>query len=122
MHSPELLKYFQQSERAGEALPADARVELENPVCGDRLVLSARVADGKLVEVRFLARGCVAAIGCAAALCEKLEGGTLESAQRYSREELLRDVGGLEPASRHAAALALEARDSLIRALHQYMQ
>jgi nitrogen fixation NifU-like protein len=114
MHSTRLLHYFECNDHAGELAGATARVSLENPVCGDQLVLMAIIEGGSIRAIRYLARGCVAAIGTAAALCHCLEGGTLGQARQLTREHLLAEVGGLESASLHAAALALEARDRLL--------
>lgn len=114
MHSERLLHYFECRNHAGELNAAAVRVSLENPVCGDQLVLMATIEGGSILAIRYLARGCVAAIGTAAALCHCLEGCTLDQARQLTREQLLAEVGGLESASLHAAVLALEARDQLL--------
>lgn len=114
MHSTRLLRYFESTEHTGELPGATARVLLENPVCGDQLVLMAIVERDGIAVIRYLARGCVAAIGAAAALCSCLEGRTLVQARQLTREQLLDEVGGLESASLHAAVLAIEARDQLL--------
>ncbi|MGH9533296.1 MAG: iron-sulfur cluster assembly scaffold protein [Terriglobales bacterium] len=113
----QLRAYFARASWAGVVSPASARAEVENPVCGDHLVLTLRVADGRITELRFLARGCVAAMGCAAAFTELLQGRPVGDLAAFSRRQLLTAVGGLPAESRHAAALVLDARDQLLRAV-----
>lgn len=114
MHSARLLHYFEHSEHAGDLAGATVRVTLENPVCGDQLVLMAVIDGDSLRTLRYLVRGCVAAIATAEALCHCLQGSTLEQARQFTRQQLLDEVGGLSSASLHAATLAIEARDRLL--------
>jgi len=108
MYSAQLLDHFQNPRNAGEITGADAAAETENPVCGDVLRLSLKTTAGKITEVRFKAKGCVAAIACGSALTELVEGKSLSEARNLQREDLVAAVGGLPQASTHAAQLALE--------------
>lgn len=93
---------------AGTLEDADADVELTNPVCGDRLRLMLRVADGRIDAARFLAYGCPPTLACGSALTELLQDKTLEEAARITREELIDMLGGIPARKGHAAALAVE--------------
>ena len=108
MYSQQVLDHFQNPRHAGEVAEPDAAVQLENPACGDILKLSVRISAGKISEIRFKAKGCVPAIACGSALCELIQGRTLEDARQLNREELMRAVGGLPDASTHASHLAME--------------
>lgn len=109
MYSAQLLDHFQNPRNAGEIAEADARAQIENPVCGDVLLLTVKVSAERVSEARFKARGCVAAIACGSALTELVAGKRLDEAQNLKREDVIRAVGGLPQASIHAAQLALEA-------------
>ncbi|HUX68670.1 MAG TPA: iron-sulfur cluster assembly scaffold protein [Terriglobales bacterium] len=109
MYSAALLDHFQHPRNAGTVADADATAQLENPACGDELQLTLKIAAGRIEEIRFLARGCTAAIACGSALTELARGRTVAEARGLGREELVRAVGGLPPASHHASQLALEA-------------
>jgi NifU-like protein involved in Fe-S cluster formation len=102
---------------AGELAEADAVAELTNPVCGDRLRLSLRVAEGRVEAARFLAYGCAPTLACGSALAEMLEGMKLDEAARLARPELIRAVGGLPARKQHAAALAIETLHAALRQL-----
>jgi nitrogen fixation NifU-like protein len=108
MYSPQLLDHFQNPRNAGDLPGADASAEIENPACGDVLRFSLRVKSGRIVEIRFKAKGCVASMACASALTELVVGKTVEEARAVSREQLIASVGGLPQASTHAAQLALD--------------
>ena len=93
---------------AGELSDADAVADETNPVCGDRLRLSLRIREGRIVAARFLAYGCPPTLACGSALAEMIEGMTIEEAAHITRREITEAVGGLPARKGHAAALAVE--------------
>jgi len=115
MYSPQVLDHFQHPRNPGTVPDADARVEIENPACGDVLELSARIEAGRIEEVRFRAKGCVAAMACASALTEIVSGISVSDARQVQREEVLKKLGGLPEASDHAAYLAIDALRELLK-------
>ncbi len=117
MYSPQLLDHFQNPRNAGDVHNPDASAQIENPACGDILKLSIRVADGRIAEVRFRAKGCVPAMACASLLTELLLGRPVEDARNLGREELVLKIGGLPEASIHASQLALDAWAALVKQL-----
>ena len=117
MYSPQLLDHFQNPRNAGEVLNPDASVQVENPACGDILKLSIRLADGRIADIRFRAKGCVPAMACASLLTELLLGRTLEDGRNVRREELVLKIGGLPEASIHASHLALDAWAAVLKQL-----
>jgi nitrogen fixation protein NifU and related proteins len=117
MYSPQLLDHFQNPRNAGEVRNPDAAVQIENPACGDILKLSIRISDGRIAEIRFLAKGCVPAMACASLLTELLLGRTVEDARNLRREELVLKIGGLPEASIHASHLALDAWAAVLKQL-----
>jgi nitrogen fixation NifU-like protein len=120
VYSADLLDHFQNPRNAGELEAPDAVAQLENPVCGDVLELSLRLEKTKsegtrIAEIRFRAKGCVPAMACGSAITELIQGKSLDEARQVSREELVRKVGGLPPASDHASQLAIDTLAALLR-------
>lgn len=115
MYSSQLLDHFQHPRHAGELPGCDTSVEVKNPACGDVLRISANIRQGKIVEIRFKAKGCVPAMACGSALAELLLGRTLTDAKEFTKEDLVQAVGGLPEASAHAAHLALDALATLLK-------
>ncbi len=117
MYSSQVLDHFQHPRNAGELDKPDAFAELENPACGDILKLTLRISGGRVLEARFLAKGCVSAMACGSALTELIQGRTIEEAHNLRREQLLERLGGLPPASEHASHLALEALHAALKSV-----
>src|SRR5207302_7100136 len=101
MFSEAVLDHFRNPRNAGELPGATATVEVSNPVCGDVLKLAARIVDGRIVEARFLCRGCTTSIACASVLTERLTGHTPAEARSITAESLSEALGRLPPATFH---------------------
>lgn len=117
MYSPRLLDHFQNPRHAGELPGCHASVQVENPACGDVLRLSVNVREGRIVEIRFKAKGCVPAMACGSAIAELALGKTVAEAKALKKEDLIQSVGPLPEASTHAAHLALDAAATLLKAI-----
>ena len=115
MHSEQLLGYFRNPRHAGELAPPATKVDVTNPACGDMMRLSASFEDGRVAEARFLTRGCTASIAASEALAEWMVGKTQSELEALTPAKLEEAVGGLEPASKHAAVLCVDAVKSLLR-------
>lgn len=109
MFSERLLEHFQRPRNAGELPAATAVVEVSNPVCGDVLRLAVIVEGGVVREARFLCRGCTAAIASGSVLTEKLIGRSSAEIKAINAASIAAELGGLPPASFHAAQLAEDA-------------
>jgi nitrogen fixation NifU-like protein len=117
VYSAELLDHFQNPRNIGEIEAPDAVARLENPVCGDIVELSVKLEDQVIADIRFRAKGCVAAMACASAITELVKNKSLDAARQVSREDLIREVGGLPQASTHASHLAMDTLNALLRKL-----
>lgn len=117
MFSARLLDHFQNPRNAGELSPPCAMAQVENPACGDSLRLTARLEDGRVVEVRYKARGCTASIAAGSALAEWLPEKTLAEVRALTAAVIERALDGLPPESRHAAVLAVDAARALARSV-----
>jgi len=120
MYSAQLLDYFQNPRNPGEVSKADAVAQIENPACGDILKLTLRVVDGRIAEIRFLAKGCVPSMACGSALTQLLQGRTIGEARRLRREAIVEAVGGLPKASIHASHLAMDTLAALLKHLETH--
>jgi nitrogen fixation NifU-like protein len=115
VYSPQVLDHFEHPRNPGLVNAPNATAQVENPACGDVLKLTARILRERIVEIKFLAKGCVPAMACASALAGFLEGKTLAEAAALKREDLVQRLGGLPEASTHASHLAIDALKALLR-------
>jgi len=98
----------------GELADANATAEETNTVCGDRMRLSLRIANGRIEAARFLAYGCPPTLVCGSALAEIVEGMRIDEAMQLTRKQIAEAVGGLSSRKQHAAALAIETLRSAL--------
>ena len=117
MYSPQLIDHFEHPRNVGELPDATATAQIENPACGDVLKLSVKIVDGRIVEARFRAKGCVPAIACGSALTELVVGRTPAEAEKITRGEVAAAVGGVPQASTHAGQLAVDGLRAALKKL-----
>lgn len=116
MYSATLLEHFQNPRNAGELAAPSVTVEVSNPACGDIMRLSLDIENGRIRDVRYKTRGCVPAIACGSVLTDLIKGVTLQAAEKISAPDVANGVGGLPPASSHAAILAVDALKEALKA------
>jgi nitrogen fixation NifU-like protein len=119
MFSEAVLEHFHHPRNSGDLPGASAVAEVTNPVCGDILLLAARLADGRIAEVRFKAQGCVTAIASASMLTEMMRGAALEDLPSITAEQIAFALGGLPAAAIHGSQLAAEALKTLLPRLDE---
>jgi nitrogen fixation protein NifU and related proteins len=114
MYSPELLDHFEHPRNSGELADATACQRLENPACGDVLELAVKIVGDRIEDLRFRAKGCVPAMACASAVTELAKGKSISEARAVTRDDVVRAVGSLPPASGHAAQLAVDVLQGIL--------
>jgi tRNA-specific 2-thiouridylase len=77
--------------------------------CGDLIRVAVRVEGERVAEAGFDASGCAAVRAAGSAVVELVVGGPLLDAARVTPDRVAGALGGLLPASRHAAELAADA-------------
>jgi len=117
MYSDQVLDHFQHPRNVGEIAAGATAVETTNPACGDQMNLWAVARDGVIVEAGFKVAGCVPAVACGSWLTERIKGQTLKELAALAPEQIVAGLGGLPPASRHAAVLACDALKELLTRL-----
>ena len=58
----------------GALEPADARAEGHNPLCGDRLTVTVRLAGDRVEDIRFEGKGCAISTASASLMTEAVKG------------------------------------------------
>jgi nitrogen fixation NifU-like protein len=99
-----ILDHFRNPHNAGELPDATATVEVTNPVCGDILRLSVRLEAGR-----------VAAIASSSVLTDLLLGKSPAELRAIAPQEISAVLGGLPPATFHAAQLCTDAVAALLK-------
>ncbi len=108
-YSNVVLEHMQRPRNAGVIENPDGAGIERNPVCGDILTLTLRVADGRIADVKQEVKGCTGSVAASSALTELVAGATLEQAAGVTRQAILDALGGLPTSKLHSAALAESA-------------
>lgn len=114
MYSETVLDHFHHPRNVGEIAEASVVVEASNPVCGDLMKLWAIVREGRIQAVKFKAAGCVPSVACGSWLTEAILARSLVELSGLTPDQVNSAMGGLPPASRHAAVLAVDALKRLL--------
>ena len=79
-----ILRHYRASRSRSEVQDPDVEYDEYNPICGDRVVLRLRVAEGRIVEAGFEGEGCSITQASASMMTDALEGLTLEEAEELA--------------------------------------
>lgn len=112
-----VLEHFRSPHNAGDLPGASAVVEVTNPVCGDILRLSVQVENECIKAARFKTQGCVASIASSSMLTDLLIGERVTKVGGITAKKISECLGGLPPATFHAAQLCADAVVALQRKL-----
>ena len=77
-----ILDHYKQPRNRGELDPHSARVEGNNPLCGDEIQLDVVLADGELQNLAFQGRGCSISQASASMMTEAVKAHSLPEVQR----------------------------------------
>ncbi len=117
MFNDAMLDHFRNPRNAGDLSDATAMVDVTNPVCGDIMRLSVRMEHGRITVARFKTQGCVAAIASSSVLTELLTGKSVSEVRGITAQQISDVLGGLPPATFHAAQLCCDATSALLHKL-----
>jgi nitrogen fixation NifU-like protein len=104
-----LIDYFENPRCVGEIENADAVAQVSNPVCGDVMKLWLTIDAGRIVDAKFKAQGCSAAIETSSYATEMIIGMNLKQARTITKEDIADALGGLPGSKMHCSVLACDA-------------
>jgi nitrogen fixation protein NifU and related proteins len=89
LYSNVIRERFRHPRFRGSVTQPDAVFEDVNPLCGDRIRMECRLADGRIVEARFAGDSCAIAAASADVLIELVQGQPSEVVQTLDPRQLL---------------------------------
>jgi nitrogen fixation protein NifU and related proteins len=105
-YTDKILEHARRPRKFGRVVDPDVRFEELSPLCGDRIRVELRLANGgQILEARFSGEMCAIAKGSASILFESLEGRTVAAAIAISDGEVLESLAGTIPKNRIQCAL-----------------
>ncbi|MEI9475647.1 MAG: Fe-S cluster assembly scaffold protein NifU [Deltaproteobacteria bacterium] len=113
-YNPLVMDHFTHPRNMGEMDDPDGVGEATNPVCGDTMRLFIKVADNRIVDVKFLTFGCGAAIASSSITTEMIKGKTIDEVLGLSDQDVVDALGGLPPTKLHCSILAEKALNAAV--------
>jgi nitrogen fixation NifU-like protein len=116
-YTDKILEHARQPKNFGRVVDPDVQLVELNPLCGDRIRIEIRLADGRqILEARFSGEMCAIAKSSASIIFESLEGRTVAAAIAISDLEVLENLEGAIPKNRiQCALLPISALRSALR-------
>ena len=111
--SQTIVDHFTTPRNCGRVPDADVAAFVGNPVCGDQILLTAKVDRDALSDIAFEAFGCSASLAIASILTERLAGLTVLEVAAVTTDQVLAWSGGLSPDQRHVAELGADVAHRL---------
>lgn len=108
-YSEKVIDHYQNPRNVGKIEDADGTGVVGNPVCGDMMMITIRVRDERIEDIKFKTFGCAAAIATTSMVTELVKGKTLEEALQVTNRDVAEALGGLPPIKIHCSLLAEEA-------------
>jgi nitrogen fixation protein NifU and related proteins len=109
MYTDKVLAHFKNPHNQGEMKDANAVGQEGNPVCGDVMKIYLKIENNVIQDVKFETLGCAAAIAVSSDLTDMVKGKTLEEALKITKDDVVKDLGGLPPVKVHCSMLGVDA-------------
>jgi len=116
-YTNKVLEHFQHPHNQGVIKDADSVGEAGNPVCGDVMKIYLKIKADKIADIKFETLGCAAAIAVSSMLTDIVKGKSLPEAQKVSKDDIVKELGGLPEPKIHCSMLAI---DALKQAIEKY--
>lgn len=78
-----ILDHYRRPRNKGKTDPSDISAHDSNPLCGDEVDVTARIADNKIADLKFDGKGCSICTASASIMTQKLVGKTVPEAEEY---------------------------------------
>jgi|SRR3989338_1912716 len=137
-YSKKVIEHFKNPHNQGSIKNADAVGRVGNPACGDVMKIylnikkpastpssakatarQAKNGEEIISDIKFETLGCAAAISVSSALTDMAKGKTLVQALKITKDQIVKDLGGLPPIKIHCSMLGVEA---LRLAINKYLK
>lgn len=121
-YSKKVIEHFKNPHNQGRIKNADAVGQVGNPTCGDVMKIYLKIGKNLkkeeiIKDIKFETLGCAAAISVSSALTDMVKGKTIKQALKITKDQIVKNLGGLPPVKVHCSMLGVEA---LHQAIEKY--
>jgi len=121
-YSAKVLETFKNPKNIGEIKDPDGFGKVGNARCGDMMNMYIRIGknrkgDDYIKDIKIKTFGCLGAISSSSILTEMVKGKTIDDALKVTKDQVIRELGGLPPIKVHCSVLSV---DALKEAIYDY--
>jgi len=109
LYTDKVLEHFQNPRNIGIIDDPTVLVQVGEPSCGDALLLTLKIENDHIVDIKFKVFGCGAAIATSSIATEMTMGKPLDQAVRITEQTIADALGGLPPEKMHCSNMAAGA-------------
>ncbi|GFE60689.1 iron-sulfur cluster assembly scaffold protein [Geobacter sp. AOG2] len=117
LYSAKVLDHVQNPRNVGSLEDANVVVQTGDPNCGDALVFFIKIENDVIYDIKFLIKGCGAAIATSSIATELVMGKNLDEILTINDQGIATALGGLPEEKMHCSNMAASA---LHAAVQQY--
>ncbi|MFH1394373.1 MAG: Fe-S cluster assembly sulfur transfer protein SufU [Candidatus Micrarchaeota archaeon] len=85
-----IIELYQNPLNFGELEDADAKAEVYNATCGDRIVIYIKIKDGKIADVKFTGKGCAISQASASLFTDVIKGMEVDEVMGMGKDDILK--------------------------------
>ena len=116
-YSAKVMDHVHNPRNTGSLEDANVVVQAGDPTCGDALVFFIKIENDRILDIKFLIKGCGAAIATSSVATELVMGKTLDEVLTLNDQRIAAALDGLPEAKMHCSNMAASA---LHAAVQQY--
>ena len=117
LYSAKVLDHFHNPRNIGSLEDANVVVQAGDPSCGDALVFFIKIENDIILDIKFLIKGCGAAIATSSIATELVMGKNLDEVMTLNDQKIAIALDGLPEEKMHCSNMAASA---LHAAVQQY--
>ena len=116
-YSAKVMDHVHNPRNTGSLEDANVVVQAGDPTCGDALVFFIKIENDSILDIKFLIKGCGAAIATSSVATELVMGKSLDEVLTLNDHRIAAALDGLPEAKMHCSNMAASA---LHAAVQQY--
>ncbi len=116
MYSAIIDEHYQEPRNFGKIDNPDEEIVETNPTCGDTIAMYVKLGDGKVKDIKYVARGCLISVAAASILSEEVMGKDMDDVLKMTKSDVLKSLGlNLGPARERCALISFDALIKMIK-------
>ena len=109
MYSEQVRAHYAQPRNVGSIAEPSGQAMVRSPVDSDTVLITLRIDNGIIEDVKFKCMGCAVAIACSSMATEMVLGKSVEQASQISEQAVADALGGIPEYKMRCSNLAPEA-------------